>query len=70
MAQTKGAFPFTITAAKDSLSDTATIFKVEGMQMVFEAQGGAGNDGTDGVSLLTVFLSNDSHTLPLSSSNL
>ena len=30
MAQTKGAFPFTITAAKDSLSDTVTIFKVEG----------------------------------------
>ena len=76
MAQTKGAFPFTITATKDSLSDTVTIFKVQGgtdgaagAQGGAGAQGTGGTDGTDGVSALSAFLSNDSHTLPLSSSN-
>ena len=70
MQQTKGQFPFTIKATKDGLSDTVTIFKVEGgADGAAGAQGTGGTDGTDGVSALTAFLTNDSHTLPLSSSN-
>ena len=70
MQQTKGQFPFTIKATKDGLSDTVTIFKVEGGADGSDgAQGAGGQDGTDGVSALTAFLTNDSHTLPLSSSN-
>ena len=48
MAQTKGAFPFTITATKDSLSDTVTIFKVQG--------GTDGAAGAQGVQVLKVLV--------------
>ena len=45
MQQTKGQFPFTIKATKDGLSDTVTIFKVEGGA---DGSGSPGSDGTDG----------------------
>ena len=61
MAQTKGAFPFTITATKDGLTDSVTIFKVQG--------GTDGSPGSDGTSAVSALLTNDSHTLPLSSSD-
>jgi len=57
---TKSNLPVTITATKDSLSDSIKIFKVEG--------GTAGADGSDGVNAVTAILTNDSHTLPVSSS--
>jgi hypothetical protein len=61
---TKSNLPVTITATKDGLSDAVKIFKVEG-----GASGTDGTPGADGVSAVTAFLTNDSHTLPLSSSN-
>ncbi len=61
---TKSNLPVTITATKDGLSDAVKIFKVEG-----GTSGTDGTPGTDGVSAVTAFLTNDSHTLPLSSSN-
>jgi hypothetical protein len=61
---TKSNLPVTITATKDGLEDSVKIFKVEG-----GANGENGADGTDGVSAITAFLTNDSHTLPISSSD-
>jgi hypothetical protein len=58
---TKSNLPVTITATKDGLEDSVKIFKVEG--------GTNGAAGTDGVSAITAFLTNDSHTLPISSSD-
>ena len=57
MGSDKSKFPLTISATKDSLQDAVKIFKVEG-----------GSDGTSGVSAITALLTNDSHTLPVSSS--
>ena len=56
----KTKLPLDITVSKDSLSDTLKIFKVEG--------GTGGSDGSDGTSAVTALLTNDSHTLPVSSS--
>src|SRR6056300_1156561 len=61
---TKSNLPVTITATKDGLEDSVKIFKVEG-----GTNGENGADGTDGVSAITAFLTNDSHTLPISSSD-
>ena len=49
--------PITITATKDGLSDSVKIFKVVG-----------GADGAAGTNAVTALLTNDSHTLPVSSS--
>ena len=57
MGSDKSKFPLTISATKDSLQDAVKIFKVEG-----------GSDGTSGVSAITALLTNDSHTLPVTSS--
>ena len=46
----KSSLPLTISCTNDSLTDSVTIFKVEG-----------GSDGSDAV---TAFLTNESHTLP------
>jgi len=56
--QLKASLPITITATKDGLSDSVKIFKVEG-----------GANGTNGASAVTALLTNDSHTLPVSSSD-
>jgi len=54
VAGDKTKLPITITATKDSLSDSVTIFKIEG-----------GASGEDGTSAVTALLTNDSHTLPI-----
>ena len=61
---TKSNLPVTITATKDGLEDSVKIFKVEG-----GTNGENGAAGADGVSAITAFLTNDSHTLPISSSD-
>ena len=58
MQQTKGYLPVTISCTKDGLTDSVKIFKVEG-----------GLPGSDGVNAVTAILTNDSHTLPVSSSD-
>ena len=63
----KTDLPITIEVSKDSLNDSTTIFKVQGGDTGSDGQdGAAGSDGTDAVS---AFLTNESHTLALSSSN-
>ena len=57
MGSNKEKFPVTISATKDGLQDAVKIFKVEG-----------GADGAGGVDAITALLTNDSHTLPVSSS--
>ena len=54
VAGDKTKLPITITATKDGLSDSVTIFKIEG-----------GTSGEDGASAVTALLTNDSHTLPI-----
>ena len=49
----KSSLPLTISCTNDSLTDSVTVFKVEG-----------GSDGTAGVDAVTAFLTNESHTLP------
>ena len=61
MQQTKGYLPVTISCTKDGLTDSVKIFKVEG--------GSDGAAGADGVNAVTFILTNDSHTLPVSSSD-
>ena len=55
MEGTKSHFPLTISATKNSLTDTIKIFKVE-------ADGADGTDGTDGTDAVTAFLTNEAHT--------
>jgi len=59
LASLKSALPVTISVTKDGLTDSTTIFKVEG--------GTTGTDGTPGVDAYTVFLTNESHTFPADS---
>tara|TARA_R100001509_G_scaffold69024_1_gene38298 strand:+ start:40 stop:9621 length:9582 start_codon:yes stop_codon:yes gene_type:complete len=61
MQQTKGFLPVEISCTKDGLTDSVKIFKVEG--------GSDGSPGSDGTSAVSALLTNDSHTLPLSSSD-
>ena len=49
----KTSLPLTISCTNDSLTDSVTVFKVEG-----------GSDGAGGVDAVTAFLTNESHTLP------
>ena len=49
----KDSLPLTISCTNDTLTDSVTVFKVEG-----------GSDGTAGVDAVTAFLTNESHTLP------
>ena len=55
----KTNLPVSIVATKDGLSDTTTIFKIEG-----GTSGSSGTDGTDGTDAITAFLTNESHTFP------
>ena len=55
----KANLPVSIVATKDGLSDTTTIFKIEG-----GTSGSSGTDGTDGTDAITAFLTNESHTFP------
>ena len=68
----KSDLPLTISVSKDSLSDSIKVFKLEGGADGAAGStgpaGSPGSDGADGVSALTAFLTNDSHTLPLSGS--
>ena len=79
----KSDLPLTVVS-KDSLSDSIKVFKLEGGADGAAGSPGSagssgsdgspgsdgtpGSDGSDGVSALTAFLTNDSHTLPLSGS--
>ena len=77
----KTDLPLTIEVEKDSFVDSTTIFKVQGgtdgsagcqvltEQMVRGSDGSPGSDGTDGTDAVSAFLTNESHTLALSSSN-
>ena len=49
----KTSLPLTISCTNDTLTDSVTVFKVEG-----------GSDGAGGVDAVTTFLTNESHTLP------
>ena len=60
----KNQFPITIEVSNNAsdLSDSITIFKVEG-----GSAGAQGTGGTDGADAVTGFLTNESHTIPANS---
>ena len=59
LANQKTNLPVTISVTKDGLTDSTTIFKVEG-----GSSGTNGAAGAPGVDAYTVFLTNESHTFP------
>ena len=58
----KSKLPVTISATKDSITDSVTLFKIEG-----GSDGAAGQDGQDGQDAYTVIVTNESHTVPQAS---
>ena len=59
----KDNFPVSITVNGDSLTDTTSLFKVQG-----GATGSDGTPGADGTDAVTTFLTNESHTFSADSS--
>ena len=58
----KSDLPLSIEVSKDSISDSTTIFKVEGGDA--GTSGSDGLPGSDGTDAVTAFLTNESHTFP------
>ena len=74
----KTDLPITIEVSKDDITDSTTIFKVQGgtdgsagspgSDGSDGADGTPGSDGTDGTDAVTAFLTNESHTFPANTS--
>jgi len=62
LANTKANFPVTIETSGDGLTDTVSIFKLEGGAT--GSDGAAGSAGADGTDAISAFLTNESHTFP------
>jgi len=62
----KTNLPLTISVTKDGLTDSTTIFKVQGGSS--GTDGTAGAPGAAGADAYTVFLTNESHTFPADAS--
>ena len=60
LESTKAFLPVTISVTKDGLTDSTTIFKVQG--------GSSGAAGAAGADAYTIFLTNESHTFPANAS--
>jgi hypothetical protein len=65
LSLSKTDLPLSISVSKNSLTDSTTIFKVEGGDAGTDGNNGTdGSDGSNGVDALTTFLTNESHTFP------
>ena len=62
LSLSKTDLPLSIEVTKDSLTDSTTIFKVEGGDA--GTNGTPGTNGSDGTDAITAFLTNESHTFP------